>query len=104
MNEDKANQTKQTTVIVWYDAGTMRALVVALVGLVGIIASLFGADEALFSDKAPKIIDALSTILTLGGVIWAGIARSRQPTPPISLTQAGADQHNADNPPVETRL
>ncbi len=102
MNEDKANQTKQLTAIAWYDAGTMRALIVSAVGLVGIIASLFGADEALFDAKAPHIIDALSTIVTLGGVIWAGISRSRQPTPPITLTQAGADQHNADNPPGAT--
>lgn len=89
---------KQLTAIPWYDAATMRALLVAAVGLVGIIASLFGVDEVLFSEKSAKIVDSLSTLITLGGVVWAGIARTRKPTPPIKLTQAGADQHNAVNP------
>jgi hypothetical protein len=101
MNDDKADAIKQLTAIAWYDAATMRALLVAGVGLIGVIAGLFGVDEALFSAKATKIVDALSTFLTLGGVVWAGIARTRQPTPPITLTQASADQHNAENPPLE---
>ena len=100
MNEDKASPVKQLTAIAWYDAGTMRALLLAAVGLIGVIAGLFGIDEALFSAKAAKVVDALSTVLTLGGVVWAGIARARQPTPPITLTQASADEHNSDNPPT----
>lgn len=98
MNEDKADKVKQLTAIPWWDAGTMRALLVAAVGLIGVIASLFGVDEALFSEKAGKVVDALSTLIAVGGVVWAGIARTRQPTPPVTLTQASADQHNAENP------
>ena len=94
---DVNDPVKQLTAIPWYDAGTMRALIVAAVGLIGLIAGLFGVDEALFSAKSAKFVDSLSTLITLGGVIWAGIARSRKPTPPIKLTQASADQHNIDN-------
>lgn len=99
MNEDKADSVKQLTAIPWWDAGTMRALLLAAVGLIGVIASLFGVDEALFSAKAGKIVDALSTLIAVGGVVWAGIARTRQPTPPVTLTRASAEQHNAENPP-----
>jgi hypothetical protein len=95
---DVNDPIKQLTAIPWYDAGTMRALVVAIVGLIGLIAGLFGVDEALFSAKAAQFADSVSTIITLGGVVWALVARSRQPTPPIKLTQASADQHNVENP------
>jgi hypothetical protein len=98
MNDDKTDPIKQLTAIAWYDAGTMRALLVAAVGLIGVIASLFGVDEALFSAKAAKVVDALSTLIAVGGVVWAGIARARKPTPPITFTQAAADQHNAMSP------
>ena len=95
---DVNDPVKQLTAIAWYNAGTMRALLVAAAGLIGVIASLFGVDEALFSDKAAKVVDALSTLIAVGGVVWASIARARQPTPPIKLTQASADLHNAENP------
>jgi hypothetical protein len=101
MNEEKADPVKQLTAIVWYDAAVMRALLVAAVGLIGVIASLFGVDEALFSEKSEKIVDALSTLITLGGIVWAGIARARKPTPPVTLTRSAADLHNAVNPPTE---
>lgn len=92
---DVNDPIKQLRAIAWYDAATMRALLVAAVGLIGIILSLFGVDDALFSAKAAKIVDSLSTLITLGGVVWAGIARTRQPTPPIKVSQASADEHNA---------
>ena len=101
MNEDKANQTKQLTAIPWYDAGTMRALLVAAVGLIGAVASLFGVDEALFSAKAAKVVDSLSILIAVGGVVWAGVSRTRQPTPPVTLTRADADRHNIENPAPE---
>lgn len=98
MNEDKADPVKQLTAIPWWDAGTMRALLVAAVGLIGVIAGLFGVDEALFSEKAGKVVDALSTLIAVGGVVWAGYARARKPTPPVTLTRASAEQHNATTP------
>jgi hypothetical protein len=99
---DVDNPMKQLTAIPWYDAATMRALLVAAAGLLGVIASLFGVDEALFSATAAKIIDALSTLLAVGGVVWASIARARQPTPPIKLTQARADEANATLPEMKS--
>lgn len=93
----------QLTAIAWYDAATMRALLVAAAGLIGVIAGLFGVDEALFSDKAAKVVDALSTLLTMAGIVWAGIARARHPTPPVKLSQASADEANSKiQPHLET--
>lgn len=92
---------KQLTAIPWYDAATMRALLVAAAGLIGVIASLFGVDEALFSANAAKVIDAISALLAVGGVVWASIARSRQPTPPIKISQAKADEANAKLPEIK---
>jgi hypothetical protein len=102
MNEDKADPIKQLTAIAWYDAATMRALLVAAVGLIGVIASLFGVDETLFSAKAAKVVDALSTLITLSGLVWAGYARARHPTPPITLTRSQAEQHNVTTQTTET--
>lgn len=94
---------KQLTAIAWYDAATMRALLLAAAGLIGVIASLFGVDEALFTEKAAKVVDALSTLLTMAGIVWAGIARARHPTPPIKLSQASADEANTKiQPHIET--
>jgi hypothetical protein len=102
-NDPVNDPIKQLTAIPWYDAATMRALLVAAAGLIGVVAGLFGVDEALFAAKAAKVIEALSTLLAVGGVAWAAIARTRQPTPPIKLSQAKADEHNATQLPQEMK-
>jgi hypothetical protein len=73
------------------DSTVIRALVVALVGVVGMICSFFGVSEALFAnDKIEKLADGIATLATLGGVLWAGWARATKPTPP--LTQMAVDK------------
>ena len=70
--------------IFWLDSAVMRALLVATAGVIGVLLSFFGVDEALFSEKAARLIDALSILLTAGGVAWAAYARAKLPTPPIT--------------------
>lgn len=99
MADEKLNPVddpvQQTTAIPWYDATTIRALLVAVVGLIGQFASLLGISETVFNEHAGKIVDSISTILILGGVVWAAYSRARQPTPPIKASKADADAHNA---------
>lgn len=67
------------------DSAVIRALIVALLGVIGIVCSFFGVNEALFSsEKVARLADGFATLLTLGGVIWAAIARTTQPTPPLT--------------------
>lgn len=81
---------KQLTPIAWYDANTMRALLLASVGLLASIAGLFGINEELFSVKAAHLVDQLANFVTLGGVAWAVYARTRHPTPPVTTSRAAA--------------
>lgn len=66
------------------DAAVIRALLVAVAGLIGVVLSFFGIDEAAFGQKAERVIDALSMVLIAGGLAWAAYARVNLPTPPIS--------------------
>ena len=72
------------------DSQVIRGLIVAGVGVVGVICSFFGVDEALFSsEKVSKLADGVATLATLIGVLWASWARVTKPTPP--LTKAAED-------------
>lgn len=67
------------------DSQTIRALIVALVGVIGMVCSFFGVSEALFpSEKVEKLADGVATLVTLIGVLWAGWARATRPSPPLT--------------------
>jgi hypothetical protein len=68
------------------DSQVIRALLLAITGLVGLILSFFGVDEGWFSERATRVVDAVLLIITTGGVLWAGYARRYLPTPPITDT------------------
>lgn len=68
------------------DSQVIRALLVAIVGLIGLLLSFFGFDEGLFTERAGRVVDALLLVLSTGGVVWAGYARAYLPTPPITST------------------
>lgn len=73
------------------DSQVIRALIVAGVGVIGVICSFFGVDEALFSsEKVQRLADGVATLATLIGVVWAAWARATKPTPPI--TNIAADK------------
>lgn len=69
-----------------FDSAVVKALLLAIVGLAGVIASFFGIDEALFNEKAQRVVDALLLLATAGGIFWALYGRLFMRTPP--LTQA----------------
>lgn len=66
------------------EAGVIRGLLVAIVGVLGLVLRLFGVDVDAFSDKAEQFIDALMALLAAGGLFYAGYSRVTKPTPPIS--------------------
>ncbi len=72
--------------ILLLESGVIRGLLVAFVGLVGSLASLFGVDEALFGAKAGPIVDGIVALLAAGGLFYAAWARATKPNPPITET------------------
>lgn len=82
---------------VWHKSNTMRALLVALVA--------WGLDKAGFPDEisqgiAQQVIELLLAGVEGGALLWAMYARTQQPTPPLALTKAAADQKNAAEQPT----
>lgn len=68
------------------DSGTIKGLIAATVPLLGLIATLFGVDKAVFDAAADKWVQILLAFLAAGGVAWAAWARLFQPTPPLTET------------------
>ncbi len=79
------------------DSGTIRGLIAATLPLLGLIATLFGIDQAVFDAAADKWVQILLALLTAGGVAWAAWSRLFNPTPPLTETaaQKTADKINA---------
>lgn len=71
-------------IIATMDSLVIRALLVALAGLIGMVLSYFGVDAALFGAKAEGLVDALLLVLTAGGVFYAAYARATRPNPPLT--------------------
>jgi hypothetical protein len=76
----------------WYKSNTMRAL---LVGAIAFGLDRVGLPEALSQGTAQQLVDLLLGTAQGGAMLWGLYARSRQPTPPLTLTQASADRKNA---------
>jgi hypothetical protein len=68
------------------DSDTIRALIIATVPLLGLIAVMFGIDQAVFDAKAGEWTTRIMAFVTLGGVAWAAWSRIFKPTPPLSET------------------
>lgn len=66
------------------DSQVIRAALLALVSLIGLILSFFGVSEELFGANATKLVDAALLVITTGSVLWAAWARATKPTPPIT--------------------
>jgi hypothetical protein len=66
------------------DSLVLRGLLVAAVGFIGVVLSLFGVSEGMFSEKAMKVVDAGMTLLTAVGLLYAANARINKPNPPLS--------------------
>jgi hypothetical protein len=79
------------------DSLVLRGLAVALIGLIGKILSLAGVDEMVFSTKASEIVDALLTVITTAGVLYAAYARINKPNPPLSDAAVAKTQEMVDD-------
>ena len=75
------------------DSHVIRALLVAIVGVIGTALSFFGVNEAVFDAGAARLVDAIMILMTAGGVFYAAYARATKPTPPI--TESAVDQTRA---------
>ena len=51
------------------DSLVLRGLLVAAVGFIGVVLSLFSVSEGMFSENAMKVVDAGMTLLTAVGLI-----------------------------------
>lgn len=76
----------------WYKSNTMRAL---LVGLIAFGLDRVGLPEGISQGTAQHIVDLLLGATQGGALLWGMYARSKQPTPPLTLTQSDADRMNA---------
>jgi hypothetical protein len=54
------------------------------VGFIGVVLSLFGVSEGMFSEQAMKVVDAGMALLTAVGLLYAANARINKPNPPLS--------------------
>jgi hypothetical protein len=78
---------------VWYKANTLRALLIALVAWILHISGVAGDAES--QDAATIVVDAVLRASEGIAIVWAMYARAKQPTPPLTLTQQGANDRNA---------
>lgn len=76
----------------WYRSNTMRAL---LVGTIAFALDKVGLPDAISQGAAQQIVELLLGVTQGGALMWGMYARSRQPTPPLTLTQSEADRKNA---------
>lgn len=70
----------------------MRAL---LVGLLAFGLDRIGLPDGLSQGAAQQIADLVLGVTQGGALLFGLYARSRQPAPPLSLTQGAADRNNA---------
>jgi hypothetical protein len=80
-----------------FDSAVVKALLLAIVGLVGIVGSFFGIDEAVFNAKATRVVDGLLLLATAGGVFWALYGRLFMRTPPLTQKAVDATIKAGDN-------
>jgi len=89
-NSSPTNITSGWTWAAVYKSNTVRALAVALVAWA---LNMGGADEA--AGSAAQLVDTAFNAVQGIAMLWALYARTRQPTPPLALTQKAADALNA---------
>ena len=69
-----------------FDSGTIKALLVATIPLLALIATMFGIDQAVFDAQASIWTERILAFVTAGGIAWAAWSRLFNPTPPLTET------------------
>jgi hypothetical protein len=77
----------------FYKSNTIRALLVAFVAW---LLTAIGIGEEMASAEAQRLVNLALELVQGIALAWAAYARSRQPTPPLTLTKAGAERRNAE--------
>ena len=78
--------------IPWYQSNTLRGVLLSLVSQALMFAKAKG--WLTFDLDASVLVDLVLQLGAAGGAIWAFIARSMKPTPPVTLTKSCADAAN----------
>jgi hypothetical protein len=83
------------------DSAVIRALLLAVAGLVGLILSFFGVTQEMFDAQSSRVIDAVLLVITTGSAFYAMWSRARHATPPITdaavkATEQRVAQETAD--------
>lgn len=78
--------------IPWYKSNTLRGLVIAALAQ---LTQMLGITETTTSEDITGAVDKLLDVVSLAATAYAAWARTRQPTPPVTLTQAAADAQSA---------
>lgn len=74
------------------NSGVLRALGVAAIGFLALIAHMFfGKDAAAFTASATQLLDGGLAVVVAGAIAYAAYARAKLANPP--LTQSAADAH-----------
>lgn len=81
----------------FYKSNTVRAI---LISFFAWLLSMLDAPDKLHSASAAEYADIALSIFQGAGMLWALYARTRQPTPPLAISQKAADAKNATAVPV----
>jgi hypothetical protein len=85
--------------IPWYKSRILQALLTVVVTQVAAkISAQYHIDFVVLGLDANSVVQWLMDVISAGAVAYATHARVAKPTPPITLTQTGADKANKDPP------
>ena len=82
--------------IAMLDSSVVRALLVALAGLIGAVLRAFGVGSDLFDKNIMAVIDQIMLCLTALAVLYAAYARITKPNPPLSDAAVNKTQQLVD--------
>jgi hypothetical protein len=104
---DKDDPIQQLTSIPWYQSRVLRGILVS--GASQIVSSLQSHGVIKIAPDVDFWIEILFQAIAIIAAAYAFYARTRHPTPPVSLNKANAEATNAANPilpevPRETAL
>jgi hypothetical protein len=96
MNEDKADPVQQLTAVPWYQSLVLRGIIVS--GVSQIVASLQSHGVIKIAPDVDFWVEILFQAAAIVAAAYAFYARTKHPTPPLSLNRANAEATNSANP------
>ena len=96
MNDDKADPIQQLTAVPWYQSRVLRGILVS--GASQIVASLQSHGVIKIAPDIDFWVEILFQAFAILAAAYAFYARTRHPTPPLSLNRTNAAAANSANP------